>query len=443
MTELLLVTLIVLLLISYWLNRGDIISPSFIFCASFLFASTWATIYANRWDLTLHNNTYFVISLGVAEFILVSYVTHIVFNLIKHNRRYWVQSNIHPIEIQKGKYIFFITYEIITIVASAIYLVNSFGRQSLTAAIFIFRYGATTENISMPTIINLMRTSVNASAYWFSYVLANNMVAKRKLDFNALTVIILATINTIVVGSRGNIIYILIDIIVIYIIKKKKSKRITERKLSFKSIIIAISVLVAVILSYQSIGNLLGRQSTANSMDYLATYCGAEIKNLDMMLQRDIFSKSERFGEQTFINLYKWLGPRFGITNTKFALSFLSVNGYNLGNVYTIFYPFIYDFGYAGIGILVLLMAIICQVLYEKIRFSNRSLFVDSKVVAYGYMFSTVLFSYFSNKFYEQIFSAVFIYSLIIWYLYKKFFFKIRFKIRKKGRYNIHNQIMM
>ncbi|MBQ8971725.1 MAG: oligosaccharide repeat unit polymerase [Clostridia bacterium] len=423
-----------LLLLSYWQNKGDLTAPSFLFSLSFLFSCVWACIYAPKWELDMHTNTFYVIFGGVLEFIVVSQIIH-VFSNIRRRKKDWIYKQILPIEIQKGKLIAFIALEILVILATAYYLLRSIGAANLANAIFLYRYGDISENIRMPGMLNILRTCVNASGYWFSYVLINNLIAKKKLDLYPLVIILLALVNTVVVGSRGNVLYVLISMIIIYYILFHRNSANTGKQLRFRSVLISVVVLIAVVLSYQSLGNLLGRNSTANSIDYLATYCGAEIKNLDMMLQRDIFGKSKIFGAQTFINMYRWMGARLGgidVSEIKFALSFISINGYNLGNVYTIFYPMIYDFGYQGIFFLILLMACIAQWIDERVKRSSSNHELQIVLVVYAYMANAIIFSFFSNKFYEQIFSAVFIYSLIFWGLFQLFFIRIRFRIGKK-----------
>ena len=422
-----------LLLLSCWINHIDIISPSVIFCISFLFAVCWATIYADKWMLDLHVNTFCVIIFGVLEFIVVTSLVHIVFIVARGSKTYWVRTELFSINIQKSKLIFFGIFEIVTLMLTVICLTRSIGGANLGTAIFLYRYGDVSDSVIIPSYINIMRTCVNAAAYWFSYVFANNLVVNKKVDKASFIIIILAMVNSVIVGGRGNVLYIFLTIIVIYIVMKNKISDNRRNKLQIKYVLIAIIILLVLILSYQSLGNLLGRGSTASLMDYLATYCGAEIKNLDTVLQQNIMGQSERFGEQTFINLYKWIGPRFGITDIEFSTSYQSINSYNLGNVYTMFYSFIYDFGYKGVFAMTFIMAFICQWIYELIRCMKIIKGIDIKIIAFGYIFNTILFSYFSNKFFEQIFSASFIYNLIFWGLFNLFFIRIRIYMKNKG----------
>ena len=56
--------LIILLIVCYFLEEKDVISPSFIFIFGFSFQSLWAIFYSKAWELKLHLNTFFVILFG-------------------------------------------------------------------------------------------------------------------------------------------------------------------------------------------------------------------------------------------------------------------------------------------------------------------------------------------------------------------------------------------
>ncbi|MDN3985561.1 hypothetical protein [Lactiplantibacillus plantarum] len=58
MLLLLLVVLLVLILIgNYQLHGHEILTPSFIYTASFVLSTIWALLYAQKWNLNLHLNS--------------------------------------------------------------------------------------------------------------------------------------------------------------------------------------------------------------------------------------------------------------------------------------------------------------------------------------------------------------------------------------------------
>ena len=75
-----------------------------------------------------------------------------------------------------------------------------------------------------------------------------------------------------------------------------------------------------------------------------------------------------------------------------------------MGNVYTTFYPFIYDFGFLGVLVLTVIMAVVCVWLYNKVNFvrisSNR---ISMYVVCYAYLVNDIVMSPFAARFYENV----------------------------------------
>lgn len=109
-------------------------------------------------------------------------------------------------------------------------------------------------------------------------------------------------------------------------------------------------------------------------------------------------------------------------------LPFKSINGYSLGNVYTTFYPWLYDFGYSGIFVLTMVMGIISETiyLYAKIQKNNHKHLIC--ILIYGYISSFLFLSFFSNKFYEEVFSKNMLYIVISLFLIELFFKKVKNK---------------
>ena len=49
------ISLLIIFIISFILNKKDIVSPSFIFSFGFVFQSIWAVVYAKKWENQQHN----------------------------------------------------------------------------------------------------------------------------------------------------------------------------------------------------------------------------------------------------------------------------------------------------------------------------------------------------------------------------------------------------
>ena len=85
----------------------------------------------------------------------------------------------------------------------------------------------------------------------------------------------------------------------------------------------------------------------------------------------------------------------------------MSYRNYDLGNVYTTFYAFIYDFGFLGVVSLTGFMAIVCVWLYNKVNYvdliSNK---ISLYVICYAYLLNDIVMLPFSNRFYETMVNA-------------------------------------
>lgn len=433
--------ILILLYFSYILNKYEYISPSFIFCASFTFSLAWAVAYSNRWDLDLHFNTFWVIFGGTFEFFLVSlFIRNIFRKVSKKTIKYKTSEG--NVEISTFTIGIFVIFGILTIVLSAREVVRLTASSSLPQAIAIYRVASVNPtsldnyDYYLPKWLGYCRLLVNSGGYWFSYIFANDLVYKRKRKMYSLVAVIVSMINSAILGSRNDAINILLAMFSIIIILKTKAGMI-KTKLNFMNIFKYLLLAVFAIFSFQNLGNIMGRTTVIAPLDYLAQYCGAEIKNLDVFLQEGNFPRTEGlFGSQTFIFLYRWIGPKIGLKNYYYYnldLPFQTINGFSLGNVYTTFYQFIYDFGYLGVIVLVFVMALISQIVYECALRGKENNKPNLWVLVYGYIFSSLVFSFFSNKFFEQNFNVTFIKSIIIWCIYSFLFCKV--KICKSDRH--------
>lgn len=435
MIYILMIALCVLLYFSFILNKKDLIAPSFVFCVSFCFSCIWAVAYAKEWDLGLHSNTFWVILGGVLEFIIFSYIIQSAFSLVKGKNSISGKSEPIKIKIENWKKILFLMFCIFTIFYSVYSIVRVMNGSFSNVAESIYAYRNISifsdESIPLPKLMVYSRYAVNAAGYWFAYIIINNYLVEKKVDILSVLIVIMSMISSMTTGGRNGAVNIILACVAIFFILLNK-KNGFHKSIRFKTMVQFIVIAIVVLWVFQTIGTLLGRTTSVdtNTMDYLAKYCGAEIKNLDLFLQENYSTSNNNiWGSQTFIYIIRWLGPKFGIKNTYYALTlpYRTVNGFNLGNVYTTFYPYIYDFGYIGLVCLVGLMAVITQWVYERGKRIKLKKSPAMCIMIYGYMFSSIALSFFSNKFYEQNFNRQFIIAILFWLFYDVLFCKLKF----------------
>ena len=429
MIYILFLSLIIVFFIAYVINKKDIFAPACIFIGSFIFSAFWACLYANEWELQdMHINTFLVILLGCIDFLIFTVIT----SIIKNRKKTFINDNkLQIIKIQNFWKILILVICIITVLWTAISLLKFTGLRwnKIFDAINLYKEDNTFSNVEglqFPKVLKGLRITVSALGYYFIYVSINNYLVKREIDFKNLLIVFLTMISSIESGGRSTLINQILVAIMIYVIllRKKNGK---FRVIKFKQMIKIFLLGVIILLCFQKSLVLMGRKTYSTPVYYIAYYCGAEIKNLDLYLQNR-YNSNNIVGSQTFINLIRWFGKKIGYENYYYTLDlpFRSVGNLNLGNVYTTFYAYIYDFGYFGEFILVALMAFMAQSFYIRANKKNNYMYV----LIYAYMFSGISMSFFSNRFYEQIFNLNFVYFVILWYLMNYFLVKVKLKIK-------------
>lgn len=436
MLLLLMVSLFFLLVLSYILNRYELLAPSSLFTASIFFGVVWAYAYRNEWSLSLHANTFWVILGGVFTFIVISLITNeLVYNRGRNDGN---SLNGSCEQIEKSKLFIIILVELVTIVYTMYEVKMISPTGSLSESISLYRAQSLSDSgnfdTSLPKILSLLRTFTNATGYFFCFVAVKQWFIQRKTSVLYLVIILLSGISSVLLGARSGLLTLVICMgVYVYAWLKRKNKWSTKGNL--KLLFTAVLIFMVVVISFQGLAELMGRDTSNYSFGYyLAIYFGAEIKNLDIFLQGSFPISDNVWGGQTFIFLHKTLAPYLGTTLQSYSLDlpFLSVNGSSLGNVYTTFYPFVYDFGYIGVPMLTGIMAAISQISFKTFRFFD-SKNVSIAVLIYSRIVAALMLSFFSNKFYENIFNFDFVKTIIIWIILDWFlFFKNSFRYRKE-----------
>lgn len=417
-----------------YVKWGSWISPSATFSLGFLICCSWAVAYSDIWELGLHFNTFCVIIGGLFTFFFIG----ILISLYYSRTQKPIIEGFEPIaiKIEDWKLIIVIFFELLGLIVTAREMMNAAGSNNLTYAMHYYntitKFSDETIVFSHGRLIEFFWVNAQALGYWFGYIFANNLLL-RKFSLLPFIIIILSVANCLLRGARTNAFYMAAVILCYYVFLLKKSNPNKFKKVRIKIIVIIAIILVLFVASFKQIGLLMGRTITSSAMDYVSMYVGAEIKNLDTFLQN--IKHSDRWGEQTFLAMYSWFKPYLGITEKlQLDLPDRYINGIWLGNVCTTFYPYVYDFGYIGVPILTGVMSIICHITYEKARRSKFRRYPIYSIVLYGFFWSSLALSFFSNKFYERSFSRTFVRILICWFFYKYIFCKLKFKTSKRYR---------
>lgn len=400
--------------------KQSILSPTFPFLFGLFIASLIALICSPKWGFIMRAETFWILVLGVLSFLLGT------LPFSKRHKDTRIQNPTLLISPgcstpHSGRLALFGVFQIITYTSAVVLLMNHFGSRDIGFLLEGVRASinsATTQaSFAYPTWLNGFMSICYVSGFYFIFCFVSLLAKKCKdvfLYFLVISNLVLCSIGSLLGGSRGSLI-ILISALVFGLLSFAANHK-HRARVARRTYLITAILVIALLLGFQSLGTSLGQTQNAsfNWIDYFSIYCGAQIKNLDEFVTAGNFQISNLFGQQSFRSLIIYFG-RFFVPNWSpypLDLPFRYANGYSLGNVCTVFYPFLYDFGVAGIIVMPFIMGVVSSWAFELLsRRKSKNKAILS--FAYSFIWYCLLFSFFSNKFYELIFSPTFVKYLI------------------------------
>ncbi|HCA21137.1 MAG TPA: hypothetical protein DEO87_02030 [Lachnospiraceae bacterium] len=413
---LLFVFLLILIFISVMASNGSVLNPQFLFIAGFALSVGYAFFYVSEMKLELSSETFFILFMGIFTFFAVSLFCQKISRV--REKRYVEDDAAESFSFVKGservsidfwKLIIFLMVNLCCVVLFIRYLREFSGKSSISAAIRYFDYAKkfTDKNVDVPGLVSVFRMASAAIIYICIYLLAHQIVHCYKQ--NRLLIygnILLSLVNTILSGGRSGIIeYIFAFALMAYFIYKAKYD--FKRKIPMRVVVFMIlAVLIAIPVFYIS-ASLMGRGKQTDIFHYICIYLSGELKNFDVFIRKGVFGTSLS-NSQTLVGLRQTVLPSFGITgwDAKLDLPFYDVNGFSTGNVYTIFYMFMYDGGYRALFFFTILMALLASLSYKFIvdrKYRKYYGTINLPLIIYSQIAFAVLFSFFSDRFYELI----------------------------------------
>ena len=281
------------------------------------------------------------------------------------------------------------------------------------------------EELNMPSFVRQMSTYtiiVSNFMIWLFAMMLSRINTYKLTPLKGLLVanIIVVFLGTLLTGAKGHVLNVVVQFALFYLYFYYSFHRSFQisNKLLLKMCIILI-LLASTFRGLNEIvgGNVEGRRNS----DMLAMYCGAEIKNLDIIVNRDTHH-SNKWGEKTFANFYKEIEH----DTDKNPGEFFTVGNFDLGNVYTQ-YGYVYmDWGVEGIFLVNILIAVISMYFYNK---SKMAITTPTKINPYLFLYVIIAYSifqtFFSSKFTEVVitfgFLRTMIYIIVMSWFLKKF----------------------
>lgn len=430
MIDILIVFLILMTIISFYFSKKDYLSTPVVLNLAFLGMSVMAYIYKDVWLLDLSINTFLVISLGIGSYCLAYFFYMNNASSEKGKENIFINKK-RDIKIRKLIVPIFIIIEAISIYGSYNYM-NEVSSLVINTDDLVERIGAfhilvmsQDTNYVIPEkgrLFTWLGDFCKAGSLFYMYKFAYDLVNYKKIHILYLGIVILSLCNALLTGGRFDTVATIINFVVLYYVFVARNKQWKLRLGYGKLIKYLIGLAVALLcfplsmvllgrsemdISFENIGDILN-----NTFYDLAVYVGAELKLLDMFVTDIYVNKTynDPFGSHTLPAIYNFIATNFDKPEwSNLAandIPFAAVNGHFLGNVYTMFCPYMIDFGYIGVVIFSAIMGLFFAYLYKRVRDGNtisKLNGIDMYLLIYAWLFYCVPLSFFSNWFYTLV----------------------------------------
>lgn len=397
---LLMISLLILLFMTYYLSGKDILSPPNIMILVFILSTLFTIINAVEWQVTYYFKSYFILITGIVSFV-IPYI--FISMLKKDNKAVGIVNNYNVAEkriiyVDKWKIILTVLIDIVIIYfyRKAVYGVVSSSGYSGTNIIWRYKLISGVERTSYVSgYIRLLVKIIDASAYTCVYIFINNVIIyKEKIRYHILLTgpAVIYCVKGLLGGGRQDILKLAaFSFIVSYILNNRKTG--WKKNISFKYILFGIIALCVILPSFYYILSLTGRSITRTLFQTLSIYIGGSIEHFNQYIQEPI-DKNLFFGNETLTPILNILGD-LGIIdyNNTVHLEFRKL-GIAQGNVYTFFRRPIQDFGLFGMYIFTILVSGFFSRFYlVGIKHREASLGNDLLIIIYTYLLYWIVLS--------------------------------------------------
>ncbi len=370
MAFLMLIILIVLTILSFVFGKRSFVSPWFLMCVIFLVSYLLLLLNYENWNVSISWQFIIYIVSAIAAFGLGC---GLVNSMNKPNSSKSDINNADILNVIKVKYPVNI-FLIVAILCGSAYickiLIDAGAGGSFSDKLRrIYEKG---NEYSPGIIFNQCREIITAIAYVNTFrILVRIYTKKDKVSFIKLVIPIFIFLALILISTQRNFflryaIYFLCLWVFVY--KHTHNKKNINLKI-FANVLV---LLITIVLLFFIMGK--AKQYRSDFFRMISIYAGSGLNDFNIWIQD--FDGPYLLGQSTFTTLLSSLGTilkLFGIhlegTVSQFDpfIEYVSPNGYYYtSNIYTSFRPYIEDFGYLGMVIILFIVGVFYQWLYNK-----------------------------------------------------------------------------
>lgn len=412
----LLILLFVIFFGGYIVSDGDFFAPTCIATLGFIFSTICAAINSGYWGLQLENKTIEIIIGGLFCYLIIeTIVKTFIFGKYKSTASRFSSTyhSLNRINIAYGIMGFFLVGEIGAILLYLRQVVHVARRHggsgSLALLLNLYRnlssFHTLDKSDTFPFWLNLLYVTVIGLGFFWAYILINNYMIDKKISkstiLNVLLVIVSIVMN-MANANRTRMIELAISIAV-YIWFFQHRVLGWKSRMKFKTLIkVAVAVIVFILLFF-GVRNLVGRNDSRSLLYVITHYFGVPIAGLNEFLKNPI--SSPIWGKETFAGINNYIGAHFNKSDLVYATQkeFRTIQGINIGNVYTAFRSYIHDFGVGGTIVLTSIESCIMSVAYYSIKKRVSNKIIDTRLLLFPIIYYANVLMFYADWFYEQI----------------------------------------
>lgn len=407
---------------TYWFFDRDIVCPAFIYLSGYV-ASIFCALYnVNRWAIHLHWETVFVLVYGTLLFLVASYCTK-KFMLRKYGDILAEDGYKEGRVIRYNKKFvwWFCLLQFLFFIVQVAYIVSLVSKvdsvSGLNDAMIFFRnfnsYSVQWMSSKTYFVINQISQIIMMSQYVLVYILTNNYVLERSLrgNYSILLSLTISTVQILFLGGRSLLIIVVAATLLLYVFFRRQYSGYVFC-VTIKNCLRVVLILTVGMVMFYYAKFIVGRGggiTFSEIPNYITMYVGGPIQLLDMFLQNPP-SPSEIPGKETFYSLVTEI-IRLGFVDWEpyiIHLEFRSATtGAFLGNIYTSYRSYLYDFGYIGLTILPILFAVFSNYVYYSFKKKDCDLVINPYGMLYLLILSALLFDYVRCFFFSNFLSLM------------------------------------
>ena len=256
-------------------------------------------------------------------------------------------------------------------------------------------------------------------------IMLNNYYTTKKVEPFVLVACAVVVVMSFFTGARSRAFKVVLAYLIEWVIIRRMYVK-SYKKGNLKLLSQMILLCVAILIAFFALTKVIGRSTNFVWFEYIVAYIGAPLMNLDIYLQ-DPWYSTEVWGQETFHNLYSFIESQFGVDGLVYMWNqpYNYHNGIYLGNVYTMYYAYIQDFGFIGVLPLTAIPAVFYNGLYSQlVDYRTKKPALGFVMFLYTYMFSSLLVLTFTNRFYDDVLRSeairVYLWMAVFWFAFRK-----------------------